>query len=132
MKAVAYPVVFKECKKDKIPFYVYLPDFDVCTQGHDQVEAIKMARELIEITIVELEEAGRTIPEPGISDYKLKPGEFSSLVDASPDRYRAKLKNLSVKKNCTIPQWLCEKAEKAGLNFSKVLQEALMEKLNLM
>jgi antitoxin HicB len=35
-----------------------------------------------------------------------------------------------VKKNCTIPLWLNEKAEALGINFSKVLQDALVQKLD--
>ena len=35
----------------------------------------------------------------------------------------------SVKKTLTIPYWLNEKALEAKLNFSAVLQEALLEKL---
>ena len=35
----------------------------------------------------------------------------------------------SVKKNLTIPFWLNERAEKLNINFSKTLQDALMEKV---
>lgn len=38
-------------------------------------------------------------------------------------------KNKSVKKTLTIPYWLNERAEKEGLNFSKTLQEALIDKI---
>ena len=34
-----------------------------------------------------------------------------------------------VKKNCSIPAWLNTRAEELGLNFSKILQEALIEKI---
>jgi post-segregation antitoxin (ccd killing protein) len=37
----------------------------------------------------------------------------------------------AVKKNCTIPSWLNFEAEKAGVNFSAVLQAALKETLNI-
>lgn len=37
--------------------------------------------------------------------------------------------NRVVKKNYTIPYWLCAKAETAGVNFSQLLQEALKSKL---
>ena len=130
MKEVVYPVVFEETK-DKVPFYVYVPDLDVSTQGKNQADAIHMARDLINLTIVELEDSGQVVPEPGSVSYTLQNSEFISLVDAAPEKYRTYLKNLSVKKNCTIPKYLCDMAEKAGINFSKVLQEALMEKLNL-
>lgn len=36
-----------------------------------------------------------------------------------------------VRKNLTIPSWLNEKAEELGINFSQVLQEALLQKVKL-
>ena len=36
-----------------------------------------------------------------------------------------------MKKNCTIPYWLNVEAEKAGVNYSKILQEALMKVLGI-
>ena len=36
-----------------------------------------------------------------------------------------------IRKNLTIPYWLNVEAEKAGINFSQVLQVALKEKLNV-
>ncbi len=126
-----YPVVFKENKKDKIPFYVYVPDLDCNTQGKDFADAIEMARDIINLTVVDMEDEGVEIPMPGSREYKLKSGEFLSYVDVDTVAYRIKLRNLSVKKNCTLPQWLASKAEEAGINFSKVLQEALLEKLGI-
>ena len=38
--------------------------------------------------------------------------------------------NKSVRKNLTIPQWLNTKAEALNINFSQVLQEALMQKIS--
>ena len=45
--------------------------------------------------------------------------------------YRKKNDNRSVRKNLTIPNWLNIAAEKEHINFSNVLQEALIEKLNI-
>lgn len=39
--------------------------------------------------------------------------------------------NRAVKKTLTIPEWLNEAATRAGINYSQVLQEALMRKLNI-
>ena len=47
------------------------------------------------------------------------------------DTYSAKYGSKSVRKNCTIPSWLNTAAEKLHINFSEVLQEALVERLNL-
>ena len=44
--------------------------------------------------------------------------------------YRKKYGSKTVKKNCTIPAWLNNKAEELNINFSKTLQEALMKKIS--
>ena len=53
------------------------------------------------------------------------------MVDADFTAYRRKAGNKSVRRNVTLPSWLNFEAEKEGINFSKVLQEALMTKLHL-
>ena len=131
MKA-AYPVIFREDKSDKVPFYVYVPDLDVSTQGTSMTDAIEMARDAIQLKIVSLEDDKQDVPEPNTVEAKTKKGDILSYVDIDSTRYRAALKNLSAKKNCTIPQWLAEKAEKAGINFSRILQDALISKLEEM
>ena len=45
--------------------------------------------------------------------------------------YRRKADNKTVRRNVTLPNWLNQEAEKAHLNVSKVLQEALMSKLGV-
>ena len=131
MKA-AYPVIFREDKRDKVPFYVYVPDLDVSTQGTSMTDAIEMARDAIQLKIVSLEDDKQDVPEPNTVNAKTKQGDILSYVDIDSTKYRAALRNLSVKKNCTLPQWLAEKAEKAGINFSRVLQDALISKLEEM
>ncbi|HKM42723.1 MAG TPA: hypothetical protein VJZ70_01880 [Limnochordia bacterium] len=37
----------------------------------------------------------------------------------------------AVRKNLTIPSWLNTKAEKAGVNYSQILQEALKDYLQV-
>lgn len=66
-----------------------------------------------------------------IKSVKIQPEEndIVTWVDVDFAEYRKKVDNRAVKKNCTIPYWLNVKAEKAGINFSKVLQEALLEVL---
>ena len=44
--------------------------------------------------------------------------------------YRKRYNNRSVKKTLTIPEWLNEEASALGVNFSQVLQEALMSILS--
>ena len=58
-------------------------------------------------------------------------GEIVSLVDVDFTEYRRKNEMKAVKKNCTIPSWLCYAAEKANINFSQALQEALKRELRI-
>ena len=66
----------------------------------------------------------------------LIPDEEGYVVDipdmkTHTEEYRRKTDNKMVKKNCTIPNYLNVEAEKRGINFSRVLQEALQEKLGM-
>ena len=54
-----------------------------------------------------------------------------TMVDVDFVDYRRKHDNRMVKKNCTIPYYLNVEAEKLGINFSRVLQEALLQKIKL-
>lgn len=40
--------------------------------------------------------------------------------------------NKAVKKTLTLPEWMNEEATAMGINFSQVLQEALLHKLDKM
>lgn len=54
-----------------------------------------------------------------------------SLVDIDSGEYRKKIDTKAVRKNVTLPSWLNYEAEHAGINVSKVLQEALMKALHV-
>ena len=116
MKRV-YPVIMEEGNDFVV---VYFPDFDSGTQGENIPKAIEMARDAISMLGVTLEDEG-----------KIKKGQIKTFIDVDFDDYRRKNETKTVKKNCTLPSWLCYEAEKANINFSAVLQEALKEKLNI-
>ena len=134
----AYPALIVKNGDD---YLIYVPDLDACTQGKSIPDAMVMARDLIGLSLVVKEDYGEKIPVP--SDYRtavLKAGkvaneelDFSNglvtLVDIDSTEYRRKSDNRMVKKNCTIPNYLNRQAEAKGLNFSRVLQEALIAKL---
>jgi hypothetical protein len=54
-----------------------------------------------------------------------------TLVDVDFAEYRRRNDLRTVKKNCTIPSWLNYEAEKAGVNFSTILQAALKQELHI-
>ena len=53
--------------------------------------------------------------------------EIVTLVEVDFAAYREKNDNRSIRKNCTIPAWLDKKATEQGVNFSAVLQKALVD-----
>lgn len=125
-----YPIVLSP---DGLGFVVFVPDFRANTQGKDLTEAIEMARDLIGIMGIDMEDEKRPIPEPTcFSDIKAEEkDDIVTLVDVDFSEYRRKNEMKTVKKNCTLPSWLCHAAEKANINFSAVLQNALKKELHL-
>lgn len=131
-----YPVFFT--KTDTV-ILVEVPDLEILTEGKDMTDAIEMARDAIELKCVSMEDDGMEIPLPSeISDLDINNVTFAedgvtvvSFVDIDSGEYRRKIDTKSVRKNVTIPSWLNYEAEHAGINVSKVLQEALMNILNV-
>lgn len=126
-----YPVILNKCE-DGSGYLVTIPDFDNNTFGETIPEAIEMARDAINLLCVTYEDNKEELPAPSeLSALSCETNDIKTLVDADPDAYRRMLDNRSVKKNCTIPSWLNEKAEAANINFSAVLQEALKQRLQI-
>lgn len=129
---VIYPVILHKTK-DKIPYYVEIPDLNIETQGKSLENAVEMARDAISIALVTMQDNKKKLPAS--SDLKsVKTDDKNAvitLVDADLEEYRRSLDNRAVRKNCTIPSWLCYEAEKANINFSQTLQNALKNELGL-
>lgn len=128
MKKV-YPIVIIPSNGE---YVVRVPDFDFMTQGTDIADAIDMARDAISLMGVEYQDKKKELPAPSkMSNIPHNENEILTLVDVDFVAYRKMLENRAVRKNCTIPSWLNEKAEQAGINFSALLQKALKEELHL-
>ena len=56
-------------------------------------------------------------------------GAIVNMVDIDLKAFERKYGEKSVKKTLTIPGWLNASCEERGINFSKVLQEALIARL---
>ena len=112
-------------------YTVFAPDFNRGTQGDNFADAMYMARDMIGVMGITLQDMGKEIPAPGSAECHTEPDETVTYVDVDFDEYRRKNDMRSVKKNCTIPSWLNFEAEKAGINFSAVLQAALKQELGL-
>lgn len=125
----AYPIIMTQGKKFIV---VYIPDFNINTQGKDIPDAIEMARDAIGLIGIDMEDDGEKLPTPSLlSNIKAKENEIVTLVDIDFSEYRKKNETRVVRKNCTLPSWLCYAAEKSNINFSQILQEALKKELKL-
>lgn len=128
----AYSIILEPAKE--CGFIVFIPDFDISTQGKDYADAMFMARDAICCCMFEMIENNKEIPEP--TDFLSVPidesnGQIKTLVDVNFKKYLREHDTRSVKKNCTIPAWLNEEAMEQKINFSQVLQEGLKSRLGL-
>ena len=123
-------------------FLVCVPDMDIFTEGDTFADAIEMARDAIGLAGISMEDNKEELPIPSDQNTaieKVKQDtediDFSkgilTYVDVDFCEYRRKIDTKAVRKNVTIPSWLNYEAEHAGINISRVLQEALMNVLNV-
>lgn len=124
-----YPAIFEPAKEGG--YIVSVPDIEGCfTEGDTLAEAMAMAQDAIAMMMVYYEDNNNKIPlSSDINDIEKSKG-IVSYVLADTDQWRKTFDNKAVKKTLSIPSWLNTKALNAGLNFSQVLQEALIEKLS--
>ena len=126
---LAYPAIFYY--EENGGFSVEFPDLPGCiTQGDNLEEAIEMAEDAALGWLLDELEDGADIPVASeIENIKFKRKGFTSLVLLDLGAYSKKYcHNKYVKKTLTIPFWLNEISERKNINFSKALQEALLER----
>lgn len=131
MAKYAYPAVFTP--EEDGGFSIRFPDLEGCyTCGEDMVDGLAMAQDVLALVLYEYETSGREIPLPsGEGEIPLDGSEFINFVACDTLEYRKMYNNKSVKKTLTIPEWLNEAAMAMDLNFSQILQEALLSKVKI-
>lgn len=124
-----YPVVLK---KENEKYLVSVPDLADCfTFGDSLFDAIEMARDAIAMWLCKTEDNNEILPKPSnAGDIEVDEG-FINFIDIDTQEYRRLNDSRAIKKTLSIPSWLNAKAEKAGINFSQVLQDALKTRLNI-
>ena len=131
MAKYVYPAIFSP--SDDGGFTVSFPDVSGCyTEGDTLAEAMEQAKDALCLILYDLEEREESIPVPtSINDVVTENGDIVSLVACDTLEYRKFFDKKAVKKTLTIPNWLNTMAERADINFSAGLQEALIEKLHI-
>ncbi|BAK80849.1 type II toxin-antitoxin system HicB family antitoxin [Candidatus Arthromitus sp. SFB-rat-Yit] len=135
---VSYPAVFY--KLEDGAYSVAFPDFGVATHGEDLEDATRMAIECLASRIKCLKEYDEEIPKPTLDlnlvEVDEKDGEddyieaTKQIITVDVEEYARKHFDKSVKKNLTIPKWMNDLALELNINFSKTLQDALLDEIN--
>lgn len=114
-------------------YSVIFPDIEDCaTSGETLEEIYEMAQDALCLKLYDMEECGEEIPRASaVPQIKLDDNQFIVIISCDTQEYRRYFDNRAVKKTLSIPSWLNTEAERQGVNFSFVLQEALKEKLNI-
>ena len=126
----AYPIVISPADGGYI---VYIPDFDINTEGNSLTDAIEMARDAIGIMGIVMEDDKEVLPAPSEMSTVTKEtkNDIVTLVDVDFTEYRKQNDMRAVRRNVTLPSWLDYEAKKSGLNVSAVLQKALKQELHI-
>jgi len=129
MNKLFYPAIFH--KAEEGGFWITFPDIPECmTQGEDMQQAYEMAVDALGLAITSRKQERESIPAPSQPyDLTVGEGELCVVIEFDMRAYQKRTNSKAVKKTLSIPQWLNEEAMEMGVNFSQVLQEALIQKI---
>jgi predicted RNase H-like HicB family nuclease len=118
-----YPAIFHKNKDES--YTIFYPDLPGCiSEGKNLGNAMYMAQSALAQWISYLADKKEEIPKASsVKDVKISKGEFVNLICAEVKDGRA------IKRTVSIPKWMDDKVVQSGLSLSRVLQEALSERL---
>lgn len=126
MKKLFYPAVFHIAEEGG--YWVTFPDFPEClTQGENMQEAYDMAIDALGLILTDDINDHKELPEP--SNITHVDDGVVVIIPYDYLEYNQKYHNKSIKKTLTIPEWLNNEALRLNLNFSQILQDALLNKI---
>lgn len=129
MKKLFYPALFH--KAEEGGFWITFPDLPECiTEGDDMEQSYDMAADALGLAITSRMENKEPLPIPSQPDAILtEKGSFITVIEFDLEAYKKRTNQKAVKKTLSIPGWLNEEASSLGINFSQVLQEALINEI---
>lgn len=130
MQKLIYPACFYPCQDKKGAYTVTVPDLPGCvTEGDTLEQAIEMATDAASGWVLDELEDNNSVPKASSIKDIIPDSEdgFVNLLVLDMDAYAEKNGVKAIRKNLTIPAWLNTFAEKNGINFSQVLQDALLD-----
>ncbi len=125
MAEYVYPAVFHPNEDGS--FTITYPDLPGCiSEGKSLGNAMYMAQSALTQWIEYLTDKKQDVPlASGLGSLETEPGEFVNLIRADIKDGRA------VKRTVSIPKWMDDKVAESGLSLSRVLQDALKERLHV-
>lgn len=131
MKKLFYPALFH--KAEEGGFWVSFPDIPEClTQGDDMTQAYEMAVDALGLALVCREKEQQPLPVSSDPTTIIpEPDSFLVVIEFDMLAYKKRTNSHAVKKTLSIPEWLNEAAMSMDINFSQVLQEALLAKIQV-
>ncbi|MBQ9365712.1 MAG: type II toxin-antitoxin system HicB family antitoxin [Schwartzia sp.] len=132
MEKLIYPAIFHP-EPEAGGYSVYFPDLLGCvTEGDTLQEALTMAEDALGLYLQTLKEDGEPFPSAS-NPSGLKPNgdDFATLIEWDEAAYLRRTDTKAVRKTLTIPGWLDTLAKDRNINFSQVLQNALMDTLGV-
>ena len=126
-----YPAVFHP--EPEGGYSVCFPDIKRgATQGDTIAECIEMAEDFLALALYHMEENNSQIPAAsGVKEIKNESDDIVTLISVDTEIYRRFYANKLTSMTIRIPSWLNDRAKAANINFSKTLQKALEEELQL-
>jgi predicted RNase H-like HicB family nuclease len=118
-----YPAIFHKNKDES--YTVIYPDLPGCiSEGKNLGNAMYMAQSALTQWIGYLADKKQEIPQASpVGKVKTSKAEFVNLICAEVKDAKA------VKRTVSIPKWMDDKVVQSGLSLSRVLQDALSERL---
>ena len=137
-RIVAYPAVLDDTENGEKGYYtVEFPDIEgAFSEGHGLAEALYNAEEALGLALYDI--PNEKLPKPtSIEDLQVFCSENYPNAKVIPvatnlTKTAKEVIPATVKKNTRIDGRLAHDAEKAGINFSQTLSEALRQKLRSM
>lgn len=128
MNKLFYPAIFH--KAEEGGFWVSFPDIPEClTEGDSMAQAYEMAVDALGLALSSIINDKEPIPSSSEPDSITVTDGVLVIVEFDMEAYKRRTNSKAVKKTLSIPEWLNEEATSMGINFSKVLQEALISKI---
>lgn len=127
-----YPAVFY--KEDNGCYSVIFPDLnELATYGDSLSDAFAMAQEACGQYLFTSLRDGEVIPSASsLEDISIEDkSAIVNMVCVNLDEYARAYSDKAVKKTLSIPAWLNTACDNLGINYSKVLKDALITKLQM-